>query len=132
MSYQCNTQGTVCSVCTRVVGLFTFVSALLLYRGSIAASRHLHQGILHNVLFSPMSFFDTTPSGRTLNRLSKDVDVIDNTIAMNFRMVIMSFLSVLNLPIVLGMSTPIVLVVIVPVAIIYVLTQVGKTRDKNW
>ena len=79
-----------------------------------------------------MSFFDTTPSGRTLNRLSKDVDVIDNTIAMNFRMVIMSFLSVLNLPIVLGMSTPIVLVVIVPVAIIYVLTQVGKTRDTNW
>ncbi|XP_003391152.3 PREDICTED: multidrug resistance-associated protein 1-like [Amphimedon queenslandica] len=39
--------------------------------GSLKASVKLHDGMLSNILRSPMSFFDTTPLGRILNRFSK-------------------------------------------------------------
>ena len=50
-----------------------------------AAGRTLHNNALKRVLGAPMSFFDTTPLGRVLSRLGKDVDVIDNAILDHFR-----------------------------------------------
>ena len=44
--------------------------------GSLKASKTLHDGMLRNVLRSPMSFFDTTPLGRILNRFSKVGDCV--------------------------------------------------------
>ncbi|XP_012349655.1 canalicular multispecific organic anion transporter 1-like [Apis florea] len=57
-----------------------FGGALFLAKGTIRASVHLFESTLQRVLRNPMSFFDQTPTGRILNRLSKDTDVIDNTL----------------------------------------------------
>ncbi|BGP15223.1 hypothetical protein JCM10213_000825 [Rhodosporidiobolus nylandii] len=49
-------------------------------------SRALHHEAVTGVLGAPMGFFDTTPQGRIMNRFSKDIDTIDNTLNDSFRM----------------------------------------------
>ena len=84
----------------------------------------LHAGILKNMLASSMSFFDTTPLGRILNRFSKDLDVVDSTIAQNCHAWLHCFLRVLSTPIVIGYSTPLFIAVAAPLGIFYFVVQV--------
>ncbi|XP_072049231.1 ATP-binding cassette sub-family C member 5-like isoform X2 [Amphiura filiformis] len=44
---------------------------------TLRATTHLHDEVFNKVVSCPMSFFDTTPSGRILNRFSKDMDEVD-------------------------------------------------------
>lgn len=39
------------------------------------------QNAINRVMHAPMSFFETTPIGRIMNRFSKDVDTMDNILA---------------------------------------------------
>ena len=50
--------------------------------GAIMASKTLHEGLLSNMMKCPMSFFDTTPLGRIINRFSKDIDTMDAELRM--------------------------------------------------
>ncbi|KAJ3116709.1 hypothetical protein HDU96_008948 [Phlyctochytrium bullatum] len=53
-----------------VIMLLTFVLATAGYR----AGKRLHEGALSGLLRAPMSFFDSQPIGRILNRMSKDIE----------------------------------------------------------
>ncbi|KAG0414970.1 hypothetical protein HPB47_007851 [Ixodes persulcatus] len=57
--------------------LFRCVGAALLAASMRTLSRSLHYEMLSHVLSSPVSFFDSTPRGRVLNRFSLDLDAID-------------------------------------------------------
>jgi ABC-type multidrug transport system fused ATPase/permease subunit len=50
------------------------VKAVSLAIKLLAGSSKLHDAMLKRILYSPMSFFDSTPSGRIINRFSKDMD----------------------------------------------------------
>ena len=54
-----------------VIRGFAFVSM------TIRASRVLHRSLFNSVIQGSMSFFDTTPTGRILNRFQKDTDEQD-------------------------------------------------------
>lgn len=47
-----------------------------------AASRHLHEQCQHVLLRASMSFYDRTPMGRILNRLSEDTSILDSTLPL--------------------------------------------------
>jgi ABC-type multidrug transport system fused ATPase/permease subunit len=51
----------------------------------VFASTTIHDNMLANILYAPMSFFDTTPLGRILNRFSRDMYTIDETIPDSIR-----------------------------------------------
>ncbi|XP_078527762.1 ATP-binding cassette sub-family C member 12-like [Lissotriton helveticus] len=62
-----------------IVGMivFSFIKGFAFTKATLKASSNLHDKVFYKVLLSPMSFFDTTPTGRLMNRFSKDMDEVD-------------------------------------------------------
>ena len=77
-----------------------------------------------NILHLPLAFFDTTSLGRVVDRFSKDVDVIDAVLANSTSIWIRCCLQVVATVVVISMSTPIFLVVILPLSGVYFVIQV--------
>jgi ABC-type multidrug transport system fused ATPase/permease subunit len=48
------------------------------------AARRLHEGLVAAVIYSPIRFFDTTPIGRVINRLSNDVRWVEDLPGVGF------------------------------------------------
>ncbi|KAL6214048.1 hypothetical protein ACLB2K_013486 [Fragaria x ananassa] len=59
----------------------TLTNSLWLITSSLRASQNLHDALLHAVLKAPMLFFHTNPTGRMINRFTKDLDDIDHNVA---------------------------------------------------
>ena len=65
-----------------VAGGLTFISAIIAWTYCVIhGSKYFHEKMVQRVLRSPMSFFDTTPIGRILNRFSQDIGLIDSLLA---------------------------------------------------
>ena len=54
------------------------------YYTILNACRSLHNRMLHRVMYTPMSFFDTNPSGRILNRFSTDMAILEDVLSEIF------------------------------------------------
>ena len=115
-----------------VYGGFGFAQALcvllasfFLAFGAYGASRHLHRALLVNIMHSPMSFFETTPLGRIVNRFSKDVYVIDDIVPRVFGTFLKTFMNVVSTLAAISFATQYFLIVLVPLGIIYILIQVS-------
>lgn len=90
---------------------------------SIEASRKLHERMAKAIFRSPMSFFDTTPAGRILNRFSSDIYRVDEVLARTFNMLFVNVgKSVFTLAII-SFTTPAFVFVIVPVGAMYIWIQ---------
>ncbi|XP_047410098.1 ATP-binding cassette sub-family C member 2 [Sciurus carolinensis] len=105
-------------------GICIFVGAFLSVYGCIHASKILHEQLLNNILRAPMSFFDTTPIGRIVNRFAGDISTMDDTLPQTFRSWILCFLSILSTIIMICMATPVFTIIVIPLGIIYVSIQV--------
>ncbi|KAL4641040.1 canalicular multispecific organic anion transporter 1 [Arapaima gigas] len=100
-------------------GLLVFLGTLLLANGSVKASRLLHSRLLANVLRVPMVFFDTTPSGRIVNRFAKDIFTVDESIPMSFRSWLLCLMGVISTLFVICLATPPFAAVVIPLVVIY-------------
>ena len=66
-------QGSLRMVLTTLLpflGFFVFIANICSVYGCNHASNILHKQLLNNILRAPMSFFDTTPIGRIVNRFA--------------------------------------------------------------
>ena len=99
--------------------IFVFVRTVLFAVGSVRASTKMHEDALMATLRSPMSFFDTTLTGRIINRFSADMQKVD----LRVRMVMGYLLAVLFLLFTsLGMvvfTAPYVALLLVPMTWLY-------------
>uniref|UniRef100_A0A673GWW1 ABC-type glutathione-S-conjugate transporter n=1 Tax=Sinocyclocheilus rhinocerous TaxID=307959 RepID=A0A673GWW1_9TELE len=104
-------------------GIAIFGTTVAISLGGIIASRHLHLDLLNNVLHSPMSFFESTPSGNLLNRFSKEIDAIDCMIPDGLKMMLGYMFKLLEVCIIVLMATPFAGVIILPLTLLYAFIQ---------
>ncbi|KAJ8692856.1 hypothetical protein PTI98_010127 [Pleurotus ostreatus] len=83
------------------------------------ASQRLHKAAINRVLHAPMSFFDTTPLGRIMNRFSKDIDTIDNLLGDALRMLAGTSSSILGAIILISILLPWFLIGVFCILIVY-------------
>ena len=57
-----------------VMILVGLIKGFIIAHRLLIGSHALHQSMLDRITKAPMSFFDSTPAGRILNRFSKDMD----------------------------------------------------------
>lgn len=83
---------------------------------ALRVSRILHDKMLWNLMHAPMTFFDSTPLGKLINRFTGDIGTLDNQFPGMLYYTVRSMMNV-----VVGIATvilgaPMVVVVIVPLA----------------
>ncbi|KAL0061165.1 hypothetical protein AAF712_012035 [Marasmius tenuissimus] len=84
------------------------------------ASQMLHKGAIRRVMTAPMSFFETTPLGRIMNRFSKDIDTIDNLLGDAMRMLAATTSGIVGAIILISIVLPWFLIPVVVIMTIYV------------
>ncbi|PKI53391.1 hypothetical protein CRG98_026231 [Punica granatum] len=95
---------------------FIFVRAVLVATFGLAAAQKLFLKMLRSVFRAPMSFFDSTPAGRILNRVSIDQSVVDLDIPFRLGGFASTTIQLLGIVCVMAKVTWQVLLLVIPMA----------------
>lgn len=90
---------------------------------TIQGSKKLHNSMAVSVLRAPMTFFETTPIGRVLNRFSNDIYKVDEVIGRVFNMFFSNSIKVFLTIVVISFSTWPFLFLILPLGVLYIYYQ---------
>ncbi|KAI1697770.1 ABC transporter transmembrane region domain-containing protein [Ditylenchus destructor] len=121
--------------------IFITISGGILAIGAYHASKTFHDRLLFSLFRSPMSFFDRTPLGRIINRLSNDIDRVDENVPFFILFTFIMLASALTSLIAILFVVPGLIVVIAPMAIIFFLlvhfynrasVQFRRLSNKSW
>ena len=105
--------------------IFMVISTYFLGTGTTLASIRLHDDTMQRLLHAPVSWFQETPSGRILSRLSSDLSVVDSSLSHFFEHCLNFFCTLLVLFTIMIMVVPPVAVVLVMAALIYIIQLKG-------
>ncbi|KAL0973582.1 hypothetical protein UPYG_G00206420 [Umbra pygmaea] len=104
-----------------VMLLLKLLRGIIFVKGTLRASSKLHEELFRKILRSPMKFFDTTPTGRILNRFSKDMDEVDTRLPFQAEMFIQNVILVFFCLGVISSVFPWFLVAVGPLVLLFTL-----------
>ena len=96
----------------------------------IKAAGNIHNDFLMKVLRAPMSFFDTTPTGRIVNRFSKDIESIDHGLPQRMGEMIDACCTVMSVSFVIVYTMPALTAIVIPLILAFYVMSVSKTNQE--
>ena len=105
-------------------GFLAFAMQLGLKLAAYIAGRKLHWIILIGVFHAPMSFFDTTPVGRIINRFAKDIDSVDTALPNAFSQSLTTLITVTATLMILIYGSWFAIIELIPLTILFAYIQV--------
>lgn len=82
------------------------IRTVLMFDGTLRASKRAYDGLIRAILGARMRFFNSTPSGRLLNRMSGDTGVLDQLLPEHLGRLWQCTLTALAILVVVTLSTP--------------------------
>ncbi|EFN52562.1 hypothetical protein CHLNCDRAFT_138549 [Chlorella variabilis] len=114
----------------------SFSRSLLFFMASLRASTQLHDEMVQRVLRAPLSFFHTSPTGRILNRFSKDQGQVDEQLPQVFFDCVLALMMVLGAFALLMVSVPFIIPLFLPLGAAFFLVRARYLRTsreiKRW
>lgn len=110
--------GFLIIIIAETIGLI--LSDLFMLVVTYTAARRMFQDIMTRISNSSFRFYDVTPVGRLMNRLTSDVGTIDGPIATQFLMVIWYSISWVSSMIVIASITPVFLLFAISLTLVFV------------
>jgi ABC-type multidrug transport system fused ATPase/permease subunit len=104
---------------------------LILFWGSLGASRKVHDRLLYSILRAKFRFFDSTPLGQMTNRFSKDIQSIDQEVAGVAIGLIHCAASVITIVVLISAITPGFLIPGFFIALMYLATGMLYIRSSR-
>eukprot|EP01134_Creolimax_fragrantissima_P003514 CFRG3514T1 len=83
----------------------------------------LHGTMFESVLRAPVSFYDSNPTGRILNRFSKDIGTMDDILPFTFYDFLQALFMVVGIVLMVVVIVPWVLLAIVPLVIAFIMLR---------
>lgn len=112
---------TVITVLTVAVALSR---SFLFFSLAMRSSTNLHNSMFKGITHASMYFFHTNPTGRILNRFSKDMGQVDEILPAVMMDVAQIFLSLLGIVVVIALVNPLFLVPTLVLAVIFYFLRV--------
>ncbi|SPQ98048.1 unnamed protein product (mitochondrion) [Plasmodiophora brassicae] len=91
--------------------------------GSTRGAIRIHMGAIQRVMRAPVSFFETTPMGRILNRFSKDQDGVDSLLPQSLSSFLQTAASCIATFILICVVTPPFIAILLPLLVVYYYVQ---------
>ncbi|CAG9768551.1 unnamed protein product [Ceutorhynchus assimilis] len=113
-----------------IVGPLVMGRAIIFFNCCINASINLHNNMFSKIIYAPMRFFNLNPSGRILNRFSKDMNSVDeylpstlsDTVQIGFMIAAIIVVVATVIPIIL-VPTGIILTIFYLIRVVYLATS---------
>nr|XP_028580133.1 multidrug resistance-associated protein 7 isoform X1 [Podarcis muralis]XP_028580134.1 multidrug resistance-associated protein 7 isoform X1 [Podarcis muralis]XP_028580135.1 multidrug resistance-associated protein 7 isoform X1 [Podarcis muralis]XP_028580136.1 multidrug resistance-associated protein 7 isoform X1 [Podarcis muralis]XP_028580137.1 multidrug resistance-associated protein 7 isoform X1 [Podarcis muralis]XP_028580138.1 multidrug resistance-associated protein 7 isoform X1 [Podarcis mu len=99
--------------------VFTMLRAFLFAYGTIHAAIVIHDRLLKRVMKATVTFFDTTPTGRILNRFSSDLYCVDDSLPFLLNIFLANIFGLLGMLVMITYGLPWIGLVLLPLAAIY-------------
>jgi ABC-type multidrug transport system fused ATPase/permease subunit len=113
----------VYGVLAAIIVSMALLRSLLFFWRSLRASSILHNSMLSHVLGSPLSFFHTNPTGRILNRLTRDQGIGDEVLPQVTWDAVQSVTAVSGALLLLAIVIPVILPIFIPLLIVFVIIR---------
>ncbi|CAM4855736.1 unnamed protein product [Rotaria socialis] len=94
--------------------IIALIRAQVFFHLILHGSNHFHNSMLSGILYTSLRFFESNPSGRILNRVSKDQQVIDELLPVTLFDALQLLLMTLGTLVVIGIVNPWALLILIP------------------